>query len=142
MPLSLAPAMPDDLTCETNKKHLEKKEPTEPCIAIKGKMWSRPELGALAATCVARTGVGRQVYYAFTHAVLNVAFNLTWPDSGQKLTEDSRPRTPPLRGPPDHALLAGPLRRRSSSPSPSSRRSSPSRSVARAAPCSPYTWRR
>lgn len=87
VPLSLAPAMPDDLTCETNKKHLEKKEPTEPCIAIKGKMWSRPELGALAATCVARTGVGRQLYYAFTHAVLNVAFNIAWPDSGQKLTK-------------------------------------------------------
>ena len=85
MPLPLLPAMPDDLACELNKKHLEKKEPTDPCIAIEGKMWSRDTLGQLASTCVAKTGLGRQLYYAVSHVVLNVAFNLTWPDAGQKL---------------------------------------------------------
>jgi hypothetical protein len=85
MPLPLSPAMPDDLACELNKRHLEKKEPTEPCIAIEGKMWSRDTLAEVASTCVAKTGLGRQLYYAFSHVVLNVAFNLTWPDSSQKL---------------------------------------------------------
>jgi hypothetical protein len=85
IPLELKPAFPDDLTCESNKKHKEKKEPTEPCLMIEGKMWSRDVLGNLARKCVAQTGLGRQAYYAFTHLVLNFAFNVAWPDSGQKL---------------------------------------------------------
>jgi len=89
MPLPLWPAMPPDLACETNKKHLEKKEDVEPCLAIEGKMWSRGKLRDLASACVAKTGIGRQIYYGFSHVVLNVGFNLTWPDAGQKLKETS-----------------------------------------------------
>ena len=86
-PLPLAPALEPDRACEINKKHLEKKEELEPCISIEGRMWSRDKLRALASSCVAKTGVGRQLYYAFSHVMLNVAFNLTWPDSGTKLQE-------------------------------------------------------
>lgn len=85
MPLPLLPAMPPDPACESNKKHAEKKEELDPCIDVRGKMWSRKELRALADDCVAKTGVGRQIYYAFSHVVLNFAFNVAWPDSGVKL---------------------------------------------------------
>jgi len=87
VPLELAPALPNDAACESNKKHIEKKEPTEPCLLIEGKMWSRDVLGALSRKCVATSGYGRQAYYAFTHVVLNFGFNIAWPDSGQKLRE-------------------------------------------------------
>lgn len=87
VPLELKPALPDDLTCDTNKKRLEKKEETEPCLAVEGKMWSRDVLGKLAHKCVETTGIGRQIYYGFTHVVLNFGLNLAWPDSGQKLRQ-------------------------------------------------------
>jgi hypothetical protein len=83
--IELKPALPDDLRCEVNKKHLERKEPTEPCILIEGKMWDRDKLRAIAARCVEKTGLAQQAYYAMTHVLLNFGFNHTWPDSGQKL---------------------------------------------------------
>jgi hypothetical protein len=87
VPLELAPALPPDPKCDSNKKHLSKKEELEPCLAIEGKMWSRDVLGELATKCVQTAGYGRQAYYAFTHAVLNVGFNIAWPDSGQPYRE-------------------------------------------------------
>lgn len=85
--LELAPALPDDAACEVNKRHRQRKEPSEPCILIEGKMWSRDVLGALAQRCVEKTGVARQAYYGLTHVLLNFGFNHTWPDSGQRLRE-------------------------------------------------------
>lgn len=87
VPLELAPAYPPDTTCDLNKKRKEKKEPLEPCLLIEGRMWDRDVLSALADRCVAKTGLGRQAYYALTHVVLGFGFNVVWPDSGQKLKE-------------------------------------------------------
>lgn len=83
--LELAPAFPDDPACDVNKRHRSRKEPSEPCLLIEGKMWSRGVLGALAERCVEKTGLGRQAYYAMTHVLLNFGFNHTWPDFGQRL---------------------------------------------------------
>lgn len=83
--LELLPALPDDLACEANKKRLEKKEPTEPCILIEGKMWDRRLLRDVARRCVEKTGLARQAYYGMTHIILNFGFNHTWPDAHQKL---------------------------------------------------------
>ncbi|MBK8255407.1 MAG: hypothetical protein IPK82_22450 [Polyangiaceae bacterium] len=83
--LELDPALPDDPACEVNKRHKEKKEPTEPCLLVQGRMWSRPAFNELAKKCIQKTGWLRQGYYAFTHVVLNFGFNITWPDSGQRL---------------------------------------------------------
>lgn len=87
VPLELKPALPDDVRCESNKKHLDKKEGTEPCLLIEGKMWSRDVLAAQSKQCVEKSGYGRQAYYALTHLALNFGFNIAWPDSGQKLRE-------------------------------------------------------
>lgn len=83
--LELRPALPDDRACEVNKKHIEKKEPTEPCILIKGKMWDRDKLWATSRRCIQKTGWAGQAYYTYTHLLLNFGFNRTWPDSSQKL---------------------------------------------------------
>lgn len=87
VPLELKPVMPSDPTCDTNKRHAERKEDLEPCINIEGKMWSREVMGKLASDCVAKTGIGRQLYYAMTHVALNYGFNRTWPDSGQPVRD-------------------------------------------------------
>ncbi|MEZ4301723.1 MAG: hypothetical protein R3B70_42705, partial [Polyangiaceae bacterium] len=85
--LELKPALPDDMACEVNRRHKEKKEPSEPCLLIQGKMWSRDILGDLSKKCVEKTGYSRQAYYALTHVALNFGFNFTWPDSGQRLRQ-------------------------------------------------------
>ena len=82
--LELDPALPDDPACDGNKRHRDRKEPSEPCLLIEGRMWSRDVLSALARRCVEKTGLARQAYYAMTHVLLNFGFNHTWPDSGQR----------------------------------------------------------
>lgn len=80
--MELYPALPHDLACDVNKKHRQKKEPTEPCVLLDGKMWSHDLLGDLADRCVKKTGLARQAYYGLTHVVLNFGFNWMWPDYG------------------------------------------------------------
>ena len=87
--LELSPALPDDPACEVNKRHKDKKEPTEPCLLVEGKMWSRHALGDLSRRCVEKTGLAKQAYYGVTHVLLNFGFNYMWPDSGQKLRKTS-----------------------------------------------------
>ena len=49
-----------------------------------GHIWESRPLYWMAAQCVRRGGLGRQVEYALTHVVLLWGYNLMWPDMGQK----------------------------------------------------------
>lgn len=53
-------------------------------LQFKGYMWDAAPLYALAAQCVQRTGVARQIRYAVTHVAMLWGFNIPWPDQAQK----------------------------------------------------------
>jgi hypothetical protein len=54
-------------------------------LAIEGHMWDTEPNRKLAAQCVKKTGLWRQVKYMVTHVVLLWGYNIIWPDQGQKI---------------------------------------------------------
>jgi hypothetical protein len=49
-----------------------------------GHMWDAEPNEDIARACVAKTGTLRQLRYAVTHVAMLWAFNIPWPDQGQK----------------------------------------------------------
>ena len=52
-------------------------------LEVEGHTWDAAPLYGLAAECVRRGGLGRQVEFALEHVVLLWGYNLMWPDMGQ-----------------------------------------------------------
>lgn len=70
---------------ETHKQSLFKVDPAMgKAITFDGHIWDGPPLRKIAANCVKKTGIWRQVKYAITHVVLLWGYNVVWPDMGQK----------------------------------------------------------
>ncbi|APR85808.1 Hypothetical protein A7982_11157 [Minicystis rosea] len=55
-----------------------------PKIHFEGHMWDAEPLYRVASQCVQKSGVARQIQHGITHVVLLWAYNVMWPDSGQK----------------------------------------------------------
>lgn len=55
-----------------------------PSVTYNGRMWEAEPTYALARACVQKSGLARQLKYAFTHVILLWGYNTIWPDQGQK----------------------------------------------------------